>query len=60
MSRQTDLVAAWLLVTLWLSLAAMASVVLVRATGVRSDTSLTLVPVEGATGGNMVERSRDG
>jgi UDP-GlcNAc:undecaprenyl-phosphate/decaprenyl-phosphate GlcNAc-1-phosphate transferase len=30
MSRQTDLIAAWLLVTLWLSLAATASVLLVR------------------------------
>jgi UDP-GlcNAc:undecaprenyl-phosphate/decaprenyl-phosphate GlcNAc-1-phosphate transferase len=36
MSRQTDLVAAWLLVTLWLGLAAMASVLLVKATGVRT------------------------
>jgi UDP-GlcNAc:undecaprenyl-phosphate/decaprenyl-phosphate GlcNAc-1-phosphate transferase len=45
MSRQTDLVAAWLLVTLWLALAAMASVVLVRATGTRADSSLTLVNV---------------
>ena len=33
MSRQTDLVAAWLLVSLWLSLAAMATIILVRATG---------------------------
>jgi UDP-GlcNAc:undecaprenyl-phosphate/decaprenyl-phosphate GlcNAc-1-phosphate transferase len=48
MSRQSDLVAAWLLVTLWLSLAAMASVVLVRATGSRSDASLTLVPASEA------------
>ena len=42
MSRQTDVIAAWLLVTLWLSLAAMASVVLVRASGGAAPATPTL------------------
>lgn len=58
MSRQTDLIAAWLLVTLWLSLAAMASILLVRSSGGNAATLDPLIVIEAPSAPNTNPREQ--